>query len=335
MDSWEPTPYLLSERTSLAGSEASTWFESLDPEIKAALQALEPNRPLWNLIGLFFVLIWIGSSYLILTFSAWPVQLIGTVVIATAIHGLWNVMHKGVHGNITYQPNLDRLIACLAGLPALFSASAYAVIHFDHHQYNRQARDPNELTNLTGSKPLLSLLFYSLLLFGTVLSIFLLPVEAIKRADRQQLLFILGEYLLMTSIYGLIFILAGRYSFIPQLVRVWLFPLLGASLFGNVRVWSEHALTPAGHPLTQTRTITSNRLVSLGFMNANYHLEHHLFPNMSWYHLPKVHQILQEEYSQAGTSIYGSYLKYLWQAAHIGVHGRTTNITLRSSPESN
>ena len=314
-----------SERINPAGSEASAWFETLAPEKKDILQTLKPNRPLWNLIGLVFVLVWVGAGILLLRYPVWPVQLIGTAAIAAAIHGLWNVMHKGVHGNLTYRLRTDRLIAFLAGLPALFSASAYAVIHHDHHRYNRLPQDPNELSNLTDDKRWLSVIFYGLMLVGTILSIFLVPVEALKRADRRQRMIILSEYLLMIFIYGLAFFLADRNRVTLQLVQIWLFPVLVASLFGNVRVWAEHALTPAGHALTQTRTITSSRLVSMLFMNANYHLEHHLFPGLPWYHLPAAHRILQEEYEKAGTSIYGSYINFLWQAARIGVHGLTPN----------
>ncbi len=44
--------------------------------------------------------------------------------------------------------------------------------------------------------------------------------------------------------------------------------------------------------------------------NINYHLEHHLFPGMPWYNLPKVHRLLQDEYRQAGSSVYPSYTQF-------------------------
>src|SRR5262245_64858773 len=77
-------------------------------------------------------------------------------------------------------------------------------------------------------------------------------------------------------------------------------------VFGNVRSWAEHALTRPGHPLTQTRTVTSNRVVSFLMCNLNYHLEHHLFPGVPWYNLPRLHALLADEYRRAGAQVHRS-----------------------------
>lgn len=45
--------------------------------------------------------------------------------------------------------------------------------------------------------------------------------------------------------------------------------------------------------------------------NLNYHLEHHLFPGVPWYHLPKVHALLKDEFRAAGASVYRSYTEFL------------------------
>jgi fatty acid desaturase len=80
-------------------------------------------------------------------------------------------------------------------------------------------------------------------------------------------------------------------------------------------------MTVPGHPLTQTRTVTSNRVLSFFNLNLNYHIEHHLFPSMPWYNLPKLHALLQDEYREAGSSIYRSYLRFVLDAFRVGVHG--------------
>ncbi|MBI2089732.1 MAG: fatty acid desaturase [Deltaproteobacteria bacterium] len=56
-------------------------------------------------------------------------------------------------------------------------------------------------------------------------------------------------------------------------------------------------------------------------VNLNYHLEHHLYPSMPWYNLPRLHALLQDNYRQAGSFIYKSYMKFLWDAFRAGVHG--------------
>jgi fatty acid desaturase len=44
--------------------------------------------------------------------------------------------------------------------------------------------------------------------------------------------------------------------------------------------------------------------------NINYHLEHHLFPGVPWYNLPKVHALLGDECRRAGSSVYPSYTEF-------------------------
>jgi fatty acid desaturase len=56
-------------------------------------------------------------------------------------------------------------------------------------------------------------------------------------------------------------------------------------------------------------------------INLNYHIEHHLFPGVPWYNLPKVHALLLEDYKAAGSSIYGSYTHFLFDAFRTGIHG--------------
>ena len=50
-------------------------------------------------------------------------------------------------------------------------------------------------------------------------------------------------------------------------------------------------------------------------------MEHHLCPAIPWYNLPKMHTLLKEEYKRDGGHIYGSYLRFLWDALRTGVHG--------------
>jgi fatty acid desaturase len=89
----------------------------------------------------------------------------------------------------------------------------------------------------------------------------------------------------------------------------------------NVRGWSEHLLTAPGHALTRTRTVTSNHVVRFMLCNLNYHLEHHLFPSVPWYRLPRLHALLEDEILAAGAPVYRSYLRFLWDAARTGIHG--------------
>jgi len=129
----------------------------------------------------------------------------------------------------------------------------------------------------------------------------------------------------MAAFYGTVFLAAMHQGRWDLVLHGWAIPLIVAIAFGNARSWAEHAMTAPGNPLTHTRTVTSNRLVSFLMCNLNYHLEHHLFPGVPWYNLPKLHALMAGDYRHAGAFVHRSYLRFLWEAARVGVHGRTTS----------
>ena len=66
-----------------------------------------------------------------------------------------------------------------------------------------------------------------------------------------------------------------------------------------------------GDAILKTRTVTSNPLVSFLMLNLNYHLEHHLFPAIPWYNLPRVHQLLKPMYQARGAVVRKSYAAFV------------------------
>ncbi len=301
---------------------AGQWVRSLDHEKRAAIRELHRIRPVWNLVGLFFAALWAGGAWLVLGTTSAVLRITGYVAIGVAIHGLVVLMHEGIHGSLFRNKSLDRWFGFLLGIPSLVSFTAYRVTHLAHHRYNRTADDPDEFSNLTRRGPLLSLAFYAWMLVGTfVYFLFHVPVTAFARGKTAERVAVAVEYAVLAVIYGFLFVLGWRFGFLSALIQCWLLPMVVAVICGNIRGWAEHMMTIPGHPLTQSRTVTSNRVVSFLTLNLNYHLEHHLFPGMPWYNLTKLHSLLQGEYHAAGSFIYKSYLRFLFDAVCAGVHG--------------
>jgi fatty acid desaturase len=44
-----------------------------------------------------------------------------------------------------------------------------------------------------------------------------------------------------------------------------------------------------------TRTIYVNPIFRFSYLNMNYHIEHHMFPMVPYYNLPKLHEKLKED----------------------------------------
>ncbi|MDA1193444.1 MAG: fatty acid desaturase [Candidatus Poribacteria bacterium] len=308
------------------------WMKSLDAETRDAIRSLHEIRPAWNWVALLYPTLWALAVALMTRYPVLPVRLAGYVVIGISIHAMGVLMHDCIHGSMFRRPRLDRWIGLLLGAPALLSVSAYRAIHMPHHRHNRTERDPDEFTNLTTNRRALAVLFFYVLLFIGLLPYALLhvPISGYAHGSVKEKRAILIDYTLLAGIYGAVFVGLALTDHVGIILHCWAIPLVWTMFAGNVRSWAEHMLTAPGHPLTESRTVTSNRVYSFLCCNINYHLEHHLFPAVPWYHLPKLHAVLQGEYRKAGSFIYRSYLRFLWDAMRVGVFGYAPDSTTKS-----
>ncbi len=74
----------------------------------------------------------------------------------------------------------------------------------------------------------------------------------------------------------------------PNLYGAWLMPIYG---------WTQHAGLAENvldHRLN-CRTVEMNIVHRFLYLNMNYHLEHHMFPLVPYYHLPRLHQIVKDD----------------------------------------
>jgi fatty acid desaturase len=98
----------------------------------------------------------------------------------------------------------------------------------------------------------------------------------------------------------------------------WIFPLASwAKWFFYVRALSEHHALDRDRALARTRTVVlpwwSQPL--LAPHNINYHLEHHLFPNIPHYNLKRLHEcLMQNKGFQEHAIIAQSYREVFYNA---------------------
>jgi len=310
----------------LVTEEAASWTDGLAAERRERIRALHRLRPAWNLVPLVFIALWAGAAWAELRFPLWPVRAAAVVLIGACVHSLAILMHEGIHGNLFRNRILDRWAGFAFGAPALFSCTAYRVTHLLHHRFNRTARDPDEFGNLSRNRLVLSVAFYAWWGIGMAAYLVHVPVTALIRGSRAQKRDVLLEMGLLAALYAALFWAAVRWGFLDAVLWAWVYPMGVAALLGSSRGWAEHMMTRAGHPLTQTRTVTSNAVVSFFMCNLNYHLEHHLFPAIPWYNLPRLHTLLRRDYVRAGAFIERSYLRFLWEAFRGGVHAETRRV---------
>ena len=115
------------------------------------------------------------------------------------------------------------------------------------------------------------------------------------------------------------------------LTALWVGSLLPLMLIGLPRIYGawHHVMTGllqhlglaenvTDHRLN-TRTVLMNPVSRFIYLNMNYHLEHHLFTMVPYYHLPKLHELIKQDVPAPDPSILATFrrlLPVLWKQLH-------------------
>jgi len=187
------------------------------------------------------------------------------------------------------------------------SFSAYRVLHTRHHRFLGDPRDPDDYKNYTRRRSLVWMLHFVRLSIGSLLYLLLIPTLALKFGTDKQRRYILTEYAFLGAVYSLLL------RFVPASVLgvAWFVPLLMVGTLTAIRGFTQHAITDAADPYIASRTILPNPVVAFFLLNENYHLEHHLFPEIPSYHLPALHRLIWPKLPRAVSG--RSYLGFLMQ----------------------
>jgi len=239
---------------------------------------------------------------------AW-LTFLGVLGTALALNAFVLLMHDGMHSTLFRDRRWNCLGSVLLGSTFLMSFSAYRVMHTRHHTFLGDARDPDDYRNYVRRQPFLWYLHFVRLMVGPLLYLVLIPIMALKYGSKRERRQIFQEYLFMSVLYCLLF------RFVPSalLVVAWLIPLLIVGVFTAVRGFTQHGITDASDPYLASRTILPNRMVGFLLLHENYHLEHHLFPEVPSYHLPQLHQLIWSRLPRAvsGRSYLGFLVRFL------------------------
>ena len=56
-----------------------------------------------------------------------------------------------------------------------------------------------------------------------------------------------------------------------------------------------------------SRTVILNPILSWLYVKLEYHIEHHIFPMVPWYNLPKLHEIIKDQLPKPNKGLIGAY----------------------------
>jgi fatty acid desaturase len=229
------------------------------------------------------------------TLASAPMLACGILLTAVALNSFPLLMHEGMHGMLFPNRPWNWIVSVLLGSTFLMSFTSYRVLHIRHHQYLGDPRDPDDYRNYSRSRLTVWVLHFVRLTLGPILYVFLIPLLALKYGSSMQRKLICVEYTILFSMYSaMIRIFPAR-----ELVLVWFIPLVLMGMLTAIRGFSQHGITEASDPYLASRTMLPNPVIAFFLLNENYHLEHHLFPEIPSYHLPRLHQSIWRKLPRA------------------------------------
>lgn len=231
------------------------------------------------------------------------VYLVAVALIAGRMHAFGVLVHEAAHFRfLKNRRTSEWIMDTLAAWPIGTTVEGYRQNHLAHHQNVNTENDPDWVVKLGTTaftfpqkvQVLTLRLVGYLVAVSSLLDLTHILPRAGKAApkDKTYRLIRLGFYLAFAALFTVLGIWKG-------VLLYWLVPYFTAFfLFLYVRSVAEHfGGMDYEEELGSTRTVYPYLWERLFFAphNINYHLEHHMFPGVPFYNLPKLHAALMRD----------------------------------------
>lgn len=249
----------------------------------------------WLVIGLS-----IAAS---ITFQSTWVYLVSVLLIAARQHSLLIIMHEAAHRRISNRLFINDFVGdFFAALPIFMGVGGYREHHTQHHLHLNTNKDPDwtrkivhEEWQFPKTKKNFSLMLLKYLFLGGSLrewvSLMLIFSGFSKHKGNISWLYS-RELMVRLLYYGSAIALISYFSHWSYIFLYWLGPYVFVMLlFQRIRSIAEHFGTSREHEFSETRNVLCSDFEAffMGPHNVNYHLDHHIFPSVPFYNLPKLH----------------------------------------------
>lgn len=283
--------------------------------IESEIRALQNSDPWHHSLYLIFPLMAvIGVSVEVNAYTqglSWNFATVeycfGIILVALGMNAMFLLIHEGVHDILFPQKWLNDLAATLMAIAGFVSFSAYRSMHLRHHEHLGDENDPDDYHNYTNNPKLIWLLHYNRLLWATILYLIFVPSLAWRYGNTKERIKVVSEYLLLIVTY------ISIWQFVPLQIffTTWIVPFILTNFTINIRGLTQHGITDATDPFLASRSIESHPIIQFLLVNENFHLEHHLFPSIPSYNLPKLHKLILPRIHRRVTC--KSYSSFLWR----------------------
>lgn len=245
--------------------------------------------------------------------EGWAAALISAPIVAVLMFRNFSLMHDAVHAAVIVPRRLNDLVGLWSGTIALLPFEAWKKVHLQHHTWAGNI-DQDPVMLIVNAYPTWPAWLRS------TLDVFWkswLPLVALLQYGvfwLSSLRLALRETPSITTVLSLVVppvVWCGMLFWLPTtFVLAGLVPGLGLYLLMAEVVNLPHHLELPQYrgetklPLWEQHRIARSCLYPKWFaenvvLNFNYHLEHHLYPSLSWYHLAEIHELLRPELGTA------------------------------------
>jgi len=242
-----------------------------------------------------------------------PFALLSLVIVCACQQGMLLWIHEASHGTLARVQNCsDFWIDLLVATPIGMTVRAYRASHLSHHAYLGTSRDQDRWAfslDVRGSRLWRVLTLGFLGYYGLTVTVLKFLRSSGKREEgpgegERDRSYVVTPWFMMVVWNGLLLALAvsaGRAWVYPLL---WITPLLTVGVLLNiVRSTAEHQppnfTTHEGFEsdvgaVTRTTIPAWFEKWLLYQVNFNYHFEHHTWPRVPFFQLPRLHRHITE-----------------------------------------
>ncbi|MBI1776687.1 MAG: fatty acid desaturase [Proteobacteria bacterium] len=278
------------------------WFRpGVDRKTLKELMRRSDLVPLTRLAGFLGALAasgWVSYAY----WGTLPGAL--AFIVYGAIYGfIESLRHETHHRTAFRSPAINAAVHWLAGFMGVNEPLSDRWLHTKHHSHTyRTGIDPEIQTPRPPNLVLIALDLFRLRSLPAKLSRIVSlasgrfePVLAAEVPEAERPAIVWSARAMLAGYAAIILASAALQSWMP-LVYTFGARMSGAWLH-MLAAYTQHAGLPENVDdfRVNTRTIISNPILRFLYWNMNYHIEHHMFPLVPFYHLPKLHRLIKDD----------------------------------------
>jgi fatty acid desaturase len=277
-----------------------------------ALRELHQKRPLLHAFVAFcnFAAL-IASAAAIVTLDRWYLWLPFAFVAGFAVFNCTVLLHEVVHRAVLREADESRyrFLGLLYAIPSGISSSQFTRWHLDHHAgLGSDEEDPKRhyLSPKINAR-WLKLLYFTPALFPIYFRAAARETSSYEPALRKR---IAGERLGSIAFHLSLLALAWYFGVAFKLYVVpvfFVFPIA----FALNRLGQHYDIDPAD-PANWSTLVKGSWFWDHVFLYSNYHLEHHYFPGVPFYNLPRLQRLLMPFYEARGI-VPRTYGELVWR----------------------